>query len=294
MITINGRLTCLLFTPVLKEGWAEKAWGWNPDGVILDLEDSIPENDKRKARARAKAITETSEKTWFLRINSIESGMWEEDLNVALTANISGILIPKVKRPEDVMKVDRFLTESELFHSGFTDTPLLIPIIENALGLENAMKIASASPNIYTLAFGAADFARDMWLWGTPGKKILEHAKFRIAAASRAAGLSSPHDSPYFRIGNNEGLLEEVLEARSLAFGGKHAIHPSQIEIIRDNFRPSNEEIQWAQSVVSEFEEALQKGIAAIKVNNEMVDYPVYGRAKRIAMEYGLSGGSRQ
>ena len=284
------RLTCLLFTPVLKEGWAEKAWNWQPDGVILDLEDSIPESDKDKARKMAKLISNNSPKNWFLRINSIGSGHWEEDLHIALTTNIAGILIPKVENPEDVTKIHKFLTESVFTFSNSHDLPVLVPIIETALGLENVMRIATSSPLIYTLAFGAADFTNDIWLEGNPSRAVLEHAKFRISIASRAAGLYSPHDSPYFKLEDADGLLQEVLEAKTLAFGGKYAIHPSQIKVIKDNFRPTNEEMKRALTIVSMFENGLKEGKAAIRVNNEMVDYPIFKKAKNLILEYGTNG----
>ena len=287
MNVISGRLTCLLFTPVLKDGWAEKAWQWDPDGIILDLEDSIPDNDKKRARIKAREISEKHESKWFLRINSVESGLWEEDLHVALNRNICGILVPKSEKPQDIIRVDETVNRvfSDLYN--VHDIPMLIPIVETSLGLEKAFKVATSTPNIHTLAFGAADFAKDLLISGTPAPKLMDLAKFRIVVASRAAGLSSPHDSPFFNVEDENGLLQEVMSAKSMAFGGKHAIHPSQIKIIKDNFRPSHGEINWALDVVTKFEEALQSGSAAIRVNNEMVDYPVYRRAKRIVMEYG-------
>ncbi len=275
--------TCLLFTPVLKEGWASKAWRSSPDGVILDLEDSIPLDRKKEARIASAEITSEPGLDWFIRINSHASRIWKEDLKVAFNENIVGILIPKIESLDQIKEIVDFTSKLEVQKGIKNPRPFFIPILESAKGIINIEKIAGASERILTLAFGAADFASDMGFLSTPDSNAINSVKFRIAMVARATGLMPPHDSPYFSVNDEEGLREEATVAKSLAFGGKHAVHPSQVKTIKDVFRVDSEDLREARKIIEEFDRANKKGIASIKVDGKMVDYPIYYRAKKLA-----------
>ncbi|MCL4334160.1 MAG: CoA ester lyase [Candidatus Thermoplasmatota archaeon] len=271
-----------MFTPVLKEGWASKAWQASPDGVILDLEDSIPLDRKKEARTAAAEITREPGLDWFIRINSHASGIWKEDLKVALNENVVGILIPKVESSSQVKEIVDFTIKLMVKKSMSNSRPFFIPILESAKGIMNISDIAGNNKGILTLAFGAADFVRDMGFLSTPDNGAVNTVKFLIAMAARAAGLEPPHDSPYFSVDDEEGLRKEATLAKTLAYGGKHAIHPSQVKVIQDVFRVDPEDLKEARKIIEEFDRANERGIASIKVDGKMVDYPIYHRAKEL------------
>lgn len=286
MIKVASReemtLTCLLFTPVLKDGWASKAWRYHPDGVILDLEDSIPLNLKKEARESSRQISSEPNLNWLIRINSYTSGVWKEDLRTALNDNIVGILIPKVESPLQIEEMASFTSKLEAKENRKSPKAFFIPIIESSKGVTNLVGISGASDRILTLAFGAADFVNDMGFLSMPDRFAINSLKFRIAVVARAAGLKPPHDSPFFNIYDEKGLIEETLQAKALAYGGKHAIHPLQVKVIKDLFKVDEDELREAKKVVKEFEEANMKGIASVQVEGKMVDYPIYYRAKKL------------
>lgn len=273
---------CLLFTPVLKEGWASKAWRALPDGVILDLEDSIPLDRKKEAREAASELTSESNLNWFLRINSYASNMWKEDLDIALNDNVVGILIPKVESASQIREIANFASKLEERKNRKSQKSFFIPIIESSKGVTNLVKVASASERIHTLAFGLADFVNDIGFLSSPDEGAINMLKFKLTIVARATGLMPPHDSPYFNLQDEEGLKEEVLKTKALGYGGKHAIHPSQVKIIKDVFKVDEDQLKYAKKVVKEFEKANAAGVASIKVDGKMVDYPIYYHAKML------------
>jgi citrate lyase subunit beta/citryl-CoA lyase len=267
---------------VLKEGWASKAWRASPDGVILDLEDSIPLDLKKEARESSREISSEPNLNWFIRINSYASGLWKEDLRIALNDNVVGILIPKVESSLQIREIASFTSRLEAKVDRKSPKTIFIPVIESSKGAIKMVEIAGANRRILTLAFGAADFSNDMGFLSPPIKSAINSLKFQIAMVAKASGLKPPHDSPYFNINDEKGLVEETHEAKSLAYGGKHAIHPSQVKTIKNIFKVDNDELREAQKVVGGFEEAIKRGVASIQVNGKMVDYPIYYRAKRL------------
>lgn len=278
---------CMLFSPSLKEGWAAKAWKYNPDAVIVDLEDSVPETLKKEARTAAINITSQKGLPWFLRINSYSSGFMEDDVSEVLNPNIAGIIVPKVSEPREVRRIESLLAKQVKDHR-ISNFPMVIPTIETALGLENAFNIAKSSKIIFTLSFGIADLMNDLQLRETLSTSVVNGVKFRLVTAAKAANLKAPQDSPTLNIADKEGLQRDARQSLSLGFGGKHAVHPSQIKIIKDAFAITEQELEKARHIVTSFETAIRSGIAAINVDGEMVDYPVYLRAKRIL---SISGG---
>lgn len=273
---------CILFTNVLKSGWVQKAWKSEPDGVILDLEDSIPVGLKSEARVAAADVSKEPGLNWVLRINSHSSGLWKEDLSEALTENTAIVLLPKAESSEEVRDVELFMGKVFERKGIKADVPFIIPTIETAKGLSKVEDIALSSSYIMTLSFGIADFIRDLRFISEPSEMALTYARFRISVACRAANLLPPHDSPYLTLDDPSGLRKEANAAKELAYGGKHAIHPSQVPIIKDAFNIDEKQLKGAKRIVEEFEKAIKTGVAAIKVDGKMVDYPVYHKAQQL------------
>jgi citrate lyase subunit beta/citryl-CoA lyase len=148
----------------------------------------------------------------------------------------------------------------------------LVPLIESAAGVVNAVQLASV-PGVTRMAFGAIDFALDINADG--GERFLDHARAQLVLASRVAGIAAPIDSPSTEIADKGKVAEAAKLARNFGFGGKLCIHPAQVAVVRRAFAPTQEEIQWARSVIG------TEGGAA-QMDGQMIDRPVTERAKRI------------
>jgi citrate lyase subunit beta/citryl-CoA lyase len=152
----------------------------------------------------------------------------------------------------------------------------LLPIVENAQGLWNALEIARC-PRVERLAFGHLDFQRDLGIDGE-NEEIL-YARSHLVLMSRLAGVAAPLDGITAALDDTEKLRQDVERARRLGFGGKLCIHPKQIEAVNRGFLPSDKDVEWAKRVVAAAEAA---GGGAVRMGGEMVDAPVVARARQI------------
>jgi citrate lyase subunit beta/citryl-CoA lyase len=156
-----------------------------------------------------------------------------------------------------------------------------MPIIESALGVENAYKIASASEQNCALAVGLEDYTADIGTERTEKGSESFVARSKVVNAAKAAGIQAI-DTVFSDVNDTEGLKESVSEARSLGFEGKGCIHPRQIQIIHEAFAPTEHEIEKAKKIVLAFENAEVKGIGVVSIGSKMIDAPVVKRAQRI------------
>ena len=251
-----------LFAPGHVEKHLHRVFEAGADAVMLDLEDAVPPHAKQRARAMvAEVLTDRS--AW-VRINAVGTEPAAADLD-AVGPLAAGIRIPKVESARDVKWVrDRVPA----------DTPVICAI-ESARGILGAQEIASV-PGVRHLSLGGVDLRRDLGA-GEGGLPTL-YARSHLVAVSRATGLEPPIDSVYARLDDEAGLRAETELARSLGFFGKSAIHPRQLPIVHDVFTPSDDELEWARTVLDAFERA---GGAATKLpDGEFIDLPVADRAR--------------
>jgi citrate lyase subunit beta / citryl-CoA lyase len=252
-----------LFAPGHNEKLLAKVFDAGADAVILDLEDAVPPDAKRTARAMvADALTEHS--AW-VRINAARTDQASDDL-AAVAAVAHGIRIPKVEAVSDV----RWVAERA------PGKPLLCAI-ETAKGVANALRIAE-EPSVELLALGGIDLQKDLGV--TSGGAPLHYVRSHLVVAARAAGIAPPIDSVYPYIHDDEGLRQEAIESRSLGIFGKSAIHPAQLPTIHAVFAPDADELQWAHQVLAAFDAS--NGAAVRLPTGEFVDLPVAERARNI------------
>ncbi len=274
----------------------------NPDGIILDLEDSVAPPEKDAARILVRNALRTidfrcSER--MVRINQGDRGL--EDLDVIAAHNVHVILIPKVEDPEQVRKVDERIKQvvcgaTERRSDEATKNPppepqasacanaprvYLMPIVESALGAIRAYDIATASPNVIALTIGLEDYTADIGAARTQQGSESFWARAQVVNAARAAGVQ-PIDSVFSDVGNMDALRDSVLEAKSLGFDGKGCIHPRQIAVIHDAFAPTEAELTKARRIVDAFEDATRKGLGVVSLGTKMIDPPVVKRAQRV------------
>jgi len=251
------------------------------DGVILDLEDSVHVDEKDAARLlvrNALRAVDFLDCERMVRINQLPLGL--EDLDEVVPECPDLILIPKAENPQRIVDVDQRIAEIKADY-GITRPVWLMPILESALGIENAFGIARASEQIVALAIGLEDYTADLGVVKTAIGNESLYARQRLVNAARAAGVQAI-DSVFGDIGDMEGLRRWGMNSRALGFEGMGCVHPAQIAVIHEAFAPSSVEIERAQRIVAAYNEAQQKGLAVVSLGSKMIDPPVVQRALKL------------
>ena len=252
-----------------------------PDAIILDLEDSVYHAEKDAARILVRntlRAVDFGSCERMVRINQLPLGL--QDLVEVIPEAPDLILIPKVERPEQVSQVNRMI--EELKSRDRIDRAIwLMPIVESALGIENAFAIATVSPNVAALTIGLEDYTADLGVAKTLEGRESLYARTRLVNAAKAAGIQAI-DSVFGDVGDLAGLRQWGENSRALGFEGMGCIHPSQIPVIHEAFAPSQVEIEKALKIVAAFEEAQQRGLGVVSLGSKMIDPPVVERAKKL------------
>jgi citrate lyase subunit beta / citryl-CoA lyase len=252
-----------------------------PDAIILDLEDSVHQDEKDAARIlvrNALRAIDFGSCERMVRINPLPLGL--EDLAEIVSEAPDLVLIPKVERPEQVGEADRLIGELKLRH-GIDRAIWLMPILESAIGIENAFAIAMVTPNVCALTIGLEDYTADLGVVKTLEGRESQYARTRVVNAAKAAGIQAI-DSVFSDVGDLSGLRHWGEDSRALGFEGMGCIHPSQILVIHEAFAPSQVEVEKALKIVAAFEEAQQRGLAVVSLGSKMIDPPVVERAQKL------------
>jgi citrate lyase subunit beta/citryl-CoA lyase len=252
-----------------------------PDAVILDLEDSVHPSEKDAARLlvrNALRAVDFLHCERMVRINQLPLALTDLDEIVPESPDL--ILIPKVERPNQVVDVAR-RTEEIKADYGITRPIWLMPILESALGIENASAIANASDQIAALTIGLEDYTADLGVVKTSAGAESLYARQRVVNAAHAAAVQAI-DSVYGDVGDMEGLRTWALNSRALGFEGMGCVHPTQIAIIHEAFAPTPAEIEKARRIVAAFNEAQAKGLGVVSLGSKMIDPPVVARALKL------------
>ena len=277
-------LRSLLFVPGNRGNMLQKAAGSNPDAFIPDLEDSVPSDEKTEARkvtaSHLAQLAQTGRRV-IPRVNSLETGLLQEDLEAVVGPHIYGVSVGKISTPADVAAVEEVLGRLEAragLHRGHVK---LVPWIETALAIVKAYEICTASPRIVGVAFGAEDLTHDMEIERREDDAEVGYARNVMCVAARAAGVLAL-DTPYFGFRDPEGLKRNAQASRGIGFKGKFAIHPAQVDLINAAFSPSDTEVAHARRVVAAFEEAERQGRGSTSLDGRVVDVPVVKRARAL------------
>jgi citrate lyase subunit beta/citryl-CoA lyase len=272
----------MLFVPAARWAMIEKAAASAADAVCLDLEDSVPPDEKAAGRANCvRAFRELNfgGRIRMFRINGLDTGFAYRDLIEVVEPagdRIDLVMLPKAGRPRDVHFVETLLAQMGAARMGIEAQ------IETASGFLYAREIAEASPRLEALIFGPGDFAASMQM---PSASIGEadahddlypghrwHAVMHtIVAAARANGLRAM-DGPYAAFRDAAGFEQSCRIARAMGFDGKQCIHPAQIEAANAIFSPTAEEVAHAERVVGAYEAAVAAGRGAVSLDGRMID----------------------
>jgi len=190
------------------------------------------------------------------------------------------VLVPKAEDPDDLRRIDSYIKEIQQ-QAGEEGTVYLMPIIETALGVENAFQLARATPAVAAMAIGLEDLTADLGVPRTAEGTETFYARTRLVNACKAAGIQ-PIDSVFSDIDDMEGLEATARRSRALGFEGMGCIHPRQIRVIHKAFTPTAEEVEKARRIMEAFREAREKGLGVVSLGSKMIDPPVVKRAERI------------
>ena len=169
-------------------------------------------------------------------------------------------------------------------------TVRMIPLIETALGVENAFNIATASPRVAALFLGGEDLTADLRCKRTKQGNEINYARTRLVCAARAAGIDV-YDTPFTDVNDDEGIIADAEYAKSLGFSGKAAIAPRHVRAINEVFSPSLKDIQYAKDVFEAIRIGKEQGKGAVSLRGKMIDKPIVERARQtleMARQLGL------
>jgi len=296
----------LLFIPGNNKRFLEKSRLLYPDILCFDLEDSVPISEKSIAREMIiqslsnnnhslnRIDINTNNKIdnanhkyknlpqLFVRINSFESGLYEQDLDSVICESLDGIVIPKVNSDSELEEITEIIDTIEKKRN-LQKTIRLIPSIESSQGVVNSYHIAKYNSRICSLLFGVFDYLYDMKLdYDNEGIEY-SYARAKIPVDARAAGIPAL-DSIWQKVDDLDGLQRDAKTAKKLGYAGKSIIHPKHIEPVHNVFVPSQNEIEWAKKVISTLNEIQQHGDkrGAFKVDGKMIDAVHFKQAKLI------------
>lgn len=263
------------------------------DAVIFDLEDAVAPAEKDAARI---LVRNTMKYMDFhgceiiVRINSIDTPFWKQDVDEILPQKPNLILLPKTSCAQDVLAADAYITETEEKLGYARNTVRLMPLIETAQGVENAYAIASASDRVAALFLGAEDLTADLRCKRTKEGREIEYARTRLVVAARAANVDV-YDTPFTDVNDDEGIEVDAAYAKALGFTGKASISPRHVEVINRVFSPSEKEIEYAYEVMEAIRQGKEQGKGAVALYGKMIDAPIVARAEQtiaMAKEMGL------
>jgi citrate lyase subunit beta / citryl-CoA lyase len=273
----------LLFVPLTRERFIEKAPESGADAIILDLEDSVGPNDKEAARrALPDAAKRVSAKgaDVVVRVNR-PWRMIVQDLEAAVIPGVAALTLPKVESAEHVQVVAEMIDELETERGIAPGTVKLEALIETASGFFRVAEIARAHPRLIALSAGAEDLALSLGM--LPEPEGLFYPKQQCLIAARAAGIL-----PLGFVGtvadykDLDGYRAMIRRSRRLGFVGASCIHPSNVPILNEEFAPSAEEIGHAERMVAAYDKALAAGKGSVEFEGKMIDIPVVERAKQL------------
>jgi citrate lyase subunit beta/citryl-CoA lyase len=269
-----------LYLPGNTPGLMINAGLHSPDGIILDLEDSVAPDRKDEARYLVRNALRSlnfygAER--MVRINQGKRGL--EDLDYVIPHHVNVILIPKCDTPDEVKRIDSRISGIRKKHR-IKNQVYLMPVIESALGVENAFSIAGSADSVIAMAIGLEDYTADLGVQRTTEGTESFFARSRIVNACKAAG-SQPIDSVFSDVSDIDGLKKAASVSKTMGFEGMGCIHPRQIAVIKEGFYPAQKEIEKAMEIANAYKDAREKGLGVVALGSKMIDPPVVNRALR-------------
>ncbi len=267
-----------LFVPANRPDRFAKSLATRAHAVIVDLEDAVPLSEKDAARDAIRRelvpfLKQCPERI-VLRINACGTPYLDDDLRLVDELGIRHLILPKTESAEQLTQVCNALSF----------TPVLIPMIESAKGVDQ-LKAIAAHPNTLRLSLGNIELHFSFGLQCGPDELELLPVRYQILLASRLAEIAAPIDGVTVQIESEHQLQADIMRGKRLGFGAKLCIHPKQVDAVIEGFQPSAQEVAHAQAVVAA-DKAANGGV--VQLNGKMVDRPVVMLAKFVLQKAGL------
>ena len=281
----------MLFVPGSNAAMISNTFIYKPDSIMFDLEDAVALKEKDSARilvAHALQHPLYQEIETVVRVNPLDSEFGLNDLNAVVRAGVDVVRMPKTETAQDVVDMDLAITEIEKACGREVGSTKMLAAIESPLGITQANQIATASKRLIGIALGAEDYVRNLKTERSPEGIELLFARCSILQAARAAGIQA-FDTVYSNANNEEGFLKEAALIKQLGFDGKSLVNPRQIELLHNLFAPTQKDVDQAEKIIAEAEEAERNGLGVVSLNGKMIDAPIIDRA-RLVLERAKSG----
>ncbi len=262
------------------------------DSVCMDLEDGVAINAKEEARetvVRALKTLDFGRSEKLVRVNNVESPYLQVDLAKILPAHPGGIVVPKVNRGDEIIRLDFLISEAEKRYGWESGSIRLLLIIESAMGIVNLKDIIAGSRRTEGLIFGAEDFASDIGATRSKSGEEVLYARSKVVAYAKAYGLQAI-DIVYPDFNDVEGFNKDAQQGMKLGYTGKQLIHPNQVPLINAVYKPTTAELKLAQRIIEAHESHQISGTGAFALDGKMVDMPVVKQAE-IVVERAKAAG---
>lgn len=274
----------ILFVPGHRPAWADKAVASGADCVVLDLEDSVPADEKVAARAVvaesiARIRATNPDVGLLVRVNPLATRLTGADLEAVVVPGLDGIFAPKIEKATDVLQYDALLDHFES-RNGVTGLEYIVPV-ETVQAIQNCREVALASPRVGAMIGPSAehaDIARAVGYEWTPEGLETLYLRSRVLLACREAGIHAI-TGLWEDLENLEGLAQFALRGRQLGFRGMIAIHPKHVEIVNETFTPSADDIAFYEGMVAAYEAAAAEGKGALRYRGLHIDKAHYDKA---------------
>ena len=273
----------LLFVPATVERFVAAAHKRGADGIVLDLEDSVPEAEKARARGLIHSAAERVGR-WgadvLVRINRPWRHAWR-DIEAAVGPSVTALMCPKARSAEHMQTIGEMLDDLEDEKKLPRGHTRLIAMIETAAALFRAQEIAAATPRLVGIMLGAEDFASSVGM--EPFPDGLQGPNQMVIIAARAAGiLPLGFMGTLAEYKDLDAFRATIRRSRRFGFLGAACIHPGQVPILNEEFGPQAEEVSRAERLIAAYEAAIARGAGAVEFEGKMIDVPVVERARRV------------
>tara|TARA_Y100001934_G_scaffold90639_1_gene112188 strand:+ start:938 stop:1771 length:834 start_codon:yes stop_codon:yes gene_type:complete len=271
---MSQKMRSMLFAPGNKYELLQKFSKIQPDIAIIDLEDAVPDSEKKVARENLQKYAQEDKTavTTYVRVNALVSQHFEEDIR-SIPPQIAGIVIPKVNDASDIERATQAIERNSV-------SAKILVGIETVKGLMSVQDIFGTA-SVFAAYFGAEDYVHDLGGLRTDGNNEVLFARTQIGISSRLFGVPVV-DQIVADFSDSERFMKEAQQAKSLGFTGKLCIHPSQVPLANQSFSSTPEEIQQAIELLKVYDEAVANGTASIVHNGQMVDEALAKQARRI------------
>lgn len=266
----------LLFVPGHKRDWIDKALNSEADAVIIDLEDSVPPQDKDLARANARAALEAHDgsKGILIRPNALDTVYFGRDVATVTHQNLTAFLLPKLFSRDDVVRFDALVTAAELDHGIDRGTVELVPSLETAASINKVDEIL-AGPRVGGVMAAAAkdaDVSREVgFRWTAAGVETL-YLRSKVVVAARAAGIRTIVLGLWQEVRNLDGMRTFAQDNSGLGYTGQVLIHPSHAPIANEEYGLTATLRDYYEGLIEAFEEGQRNGHGAVSYRGDHID----------------------